>query len=263
VSGKLVLGCDAPLGGPTKLLRKIFFVPPEEKAVPRLYTAAADLSQGARVVVLYGETIMLYSIPPDVIAYSQMERTANGSNAQPSGDCLPKNHWLRWWDEPPASDNTQIPDTNEPNTTWPISIRGTEIGKLKHVCELAVQTRPDITVWAFTHSSQCKSWRLRNYMDPISRKKQHVCRDGLVHDSYLTDEVRDIIMTDAPSPSRSRIAIDLPVCGAQDELPSVERPVILGLDGDASGIMKKMPRALAVENDDWVDMVDVRGCSDA
>jgi hypothetical protein len=27
--------------------------------------------------------------------------------------------------------------------------------------------------------------------------------------------------------------------------------------------MKRMPKALAVENVDWADLVDVRGCSDA
>jgi hypothetical protein len=263
VSSRLVLGCDAPLGGPTKLLRKIVFIPPEEKAVPRLYTAAADLSHGARVVLAYGDTIMLYSIPPDVIAFSQTERKAKSPNAQISREGFHKNHWLNWWDEPSASADTQTSDTNEPNTIWPISIHGTEIGQLKHVCELAVHTRPDITIWAFTHSSQCKSWRLRNYMDPITRKKQHVCCDGLVHDSYFMNEVRDVIMTDAPSPPRLHTTIDLPVCGARDEQPRVERSVMLGLDGNASGVMKRMPRALAVENDDWVDMVDVRGCSDA
>jgi hypothetical protein len=262
-SNRLVLGCDAPLGGPTKLLRKVIFVPLEENAVPRLYTAAADLSHGAYVVVSYGETIVLYSIPPDVITFSQMERKAQSSDAYTSKEGLSKNHWLNWWDEPYAPNDMLRHETNECNTIWPIAIHGTNIGKLKDICELAVQTQPDITIWAFTHSSQCKSWRMRNSINPILRTKQHVCRDGIVHDSYLADKIGDVIMTDTPSSSRSCIAIDLYVRGDGDEQPRVERSVMLGFDGNASGVMKRMPRALAVENDDWVDMVDVQGCSDA
>jgi len=75
-SGKLALGCDAPLGGPTKLIRKVIFTPPAIDTVPTLYTAAADLSQGARVVVAYGDVVMLYSVPPDLIVLSQTEQKA-------------------------------------------------------------------------------------------------------------------------------------------------------------------------------------------
>jgi hypothetical protein len=97
-SGKLILGCDAPLGGPTKLLRKIIFIPPEHDAMPRLYRAATDLSQSVRVVVSYGDSIMLYSIPPDVCRLSQMEQKAESwdfYNAPPySTDGRQWNHWL-------------------------------------------------------------------------------------------------------------------------------------------------------------------------
>jgi hypothetical protein len=260
VSSKLVLGCDAPLGGPTKLLSKVLFVPPEEKAVPGLYTAAANLSHGVRVVVSYGDTIILYSIPPDVIASSQGGRHAKGSDTHLPAEERPLNHWLNWWNETSSLASAQPCSPDEPNTIWPVTVHGTEIGHLKDISELAIQTHPDITVWAFTHFSHCKSWRLRNYIDPIIRTRQHVCRDGIVHDSYLVDANNDVIMTNAP---RLRTAIDLPVRGDRNEDPRAERSFILGFDGNASTVMKRMPRALAVENDDWVDMVDVRGCSDA
>ncbi|KAH9860653.1 hypothetical protein J1614_011984 [Plenodomus biglobosus] len=73
----LTLGCDAPLGGPTKLLRKIVFISPEEKRVPCVYTAAANMSQGALVVVAFGDTIMLYNIPLDIIEFSRSEQRAD------------------------------------------------------------------------------------------------------------------------------------------------------------------------------------------
>ncbi|KAH7077038.1 hypothetical protein FB567DRAFT_563181 [Paraphoma chrysanthemicola] len=95
---KLTLGCDAPLGGPTKLLRKLVLIPPKEQVVPRLYTAATDLSQGARIIVAYDNTLILYSIPPDVIHLSQEEQKAESWDiyTQPpfSPQGRPENHWL-------------------------------------------------------------------------------------------------------------------------------------------------------------------------
>lgn len=97
-SDRLALGCDAPLGGPTKLLRKVLFVPPEHNATPRLYSAAADLSQGVRVVVTYGDIIMLYNIPPDVCRLSRLEQKAESwceyNPPTNSTSSRHKDHWL-------------------------------------------------------------------------------------------------------------------------------------------------------------------------
>jgi hypothetical protein len=79
-----------------------------------------------------------------------------------------------------------------------------------------------------------------------------------VHDSYAIDRDDDIIMQDAP---QSCTAIELRLEGEESESSRAERSVALGFDGHASGVLKRMPKALAVENDDWVDLVDVRGCS--
>ncbi|RYF39088.1 MAG: hypothetical protein EOO38_23805 [Cytophagaceae bacterium] len=95
---KLTLGCDAPLGGPTKLLRKVVLVPPHNQAMPALYAAAADLSQGARIVATYGKELVLYSIPPAVIQLSQVEQGAESWDiytAPPfSLNGRAKDHWL-------------------------------------------------------------------------------------------------------------------------------------------------------------------------
>ncbi|KAF2134228.1 DUF221-domain-containing protein [Dothidotthia symphoricarpi CBS 119687] len=241
-TGKLSLGCDAPLGGPTKLLRKVLFIPPEEKAVPRTYIAAADMSWGARVVVVYGDTIMLYSVPPDVCKLSQLEQKAESR-------------------DPSAFDPTNRCEASK--NIWPIAIRGTEIGKLPSICELAIQTQPNIQIWAFTNTFQCKVWRLHNYIDPVIRSKHYIRSDGLVYTSHFIDEDRDIIIRDAPSSSRANVAADFHVISCKDEYPRAERCVIAGFDGNASGVLKKIPKALAVENDAWVDFLDIRGCSDA
>ncbi|KAF1920160.1 hypothetical protein BDU57DRAFT_533960 [Ampelomyces quisqualis] len=260
----LALGCDAPLGNPTKLLRKIYFIPPIEKSIPRLYTAATDLSEGARIVVVYGETIILYSIPPDIIVLSQTEQGLEGLGAGASRISIPdkcaKNGWLTWWNERLPLDASPDTGSTDSANVWPIAVRGTEIGKLRNICEIAVQTRPDFTFWAFTHTSQCHSWRLRSYVDRELPMKRSVCRNGNLHDLYSFDGSSDNIMENAPSLPP---ACTLHARGELDEHPVAQRSVMLGFDGNPSVIMKRLPKALSVENDDWVDMIDVRGCSDA
>jgi hypothetical protein len=149
---KLFLGCDAPLGGPTKLLRKVMFLPPlPGDQAPRLYTAAFDMSLGARVVVAFGDTLVLYSIPPDVCQMSRMEQKADRWDAYMAPPFVDKrrakDHWLNWWDAPSRSEMAGN------STVWPIAIRGQEVGKLKGVCELAIQTKPEITIWGFALNS--------------------------------------------------------------------------------------------------------------
>lgn len=245
------------------------FDSPDEKAVPRLYAAAADLSNGAIIVAVYGDTIMLYNVPPNIVLYSRAEQ--NGDNTADRDDlnlfavsANSVNHWLNWWDIPLTSDVAAHADPEDPNSPWPIALGGTEVDQLKGICEISVQTHPDITIRAFTHSAQCKSWRFHNYVDPVVRTKQYLCRDGIVHDLYSIDQSGDIIVEDAPGLAFKCTTVNTSVRGHhRDERTKAERSGMLGFDGNASGVMKRMPKVLAVENDDWVDLVDVRGCSDA
>jgi hypothetical protein len=265
-SNKLVLGCDAPLGGLTKLLRKVILEPPEDSARPRLYAAATDFSQGARIVTAYGDTIVLYSIPPNILALSQSEQKAETMGPSTASMSVTSefgtNHWLNWWDGPSLSIPSSCSSQNN-TSIWPIALRGTGIGTLKAVSALAIQTRPDISIWAFSHASQGRCWSLRNYVDPVAWSQRYVCHKGVVHDAYSCDDTGDVIMRDTTSSSPAYSDFSLHVDGEHDEYLRTERSVVLGFDGHASGVMKRMPKALAVENDNWVDLVDVRGCSEA
>lgn len=266
-TGRLSLGCDAPFGGPTKLVRKVVFVPPEEKVIPRLYTAAADMSWGARVVVAYGDIVMLYNVPIDVIKLSQLQQKADNLetyNTHPfSVEACTEDHWLNWWDQPSALEFAIQFESSNKNPIWPLAICGTEIGKMSNVCELAVQTQPYIQIWTFTHAAQCKVWRLHNCVDPITRSKRYVCRNGLVHISHFTDETRDVVITDAPSPAPANVAVGLCVEDDEDEYPRTENSVFRGFDGNTSGVLKKIPKMLAVENDGYMDRVYDDGHSHA
>lgn len=265
---RLTLGCDEPPGGPTRLLRKVVLLPPEGQGVARIYTAAADMSSGTRIVAVFEDIIVLYSVPSDVLALSALEQTAESSDvyktAPFSSTGRQHNHWLNWWEEeestPRLMDRSEAGDEN---SIWPVMLSGTEIGRLADVCELIVQTRPDIVIWAFTYASQCKTWRLHNYVDPVVRTKQCVDKRGVVHDSYKTDESRDVIMQDGPS--FASFHVDERSIGPQfGEGDGAKQTGVMAFEGkNASAALKKIPRALAVENDSWVDTIDVAGCADA
>ncbi|KAL5391354.1 hypothetical protein DPSP01_001228 [Paraphaeosphaeria sporulosa] len=276
---KLFLGCDAPLGGPMKLLRKVMFLPPcVGSQAPRLYTAAFDMSLGARVVVVFDDTLVLYSIPPDVCNLSRTEQKADSWDvymAPPFVDeGRTEDHWLNWWDEPSPSERAGN------STIWPVAIRGQEIGKLQGVSELAIHTEPDITIWGFTLDAQCKTWQMRNHADPIIHCRYYICRGGAVHEVYLTGKPGRAVATHASSASfgsRHGSQLSSPVTSriASPDFIAYgpERPV--GFDGHCSQTLhapnhgsstyseprpvKRLPGAMNVKNDEWVDFLDVRG----
>jgi hypothetical protein len=71
ISGLLCLGSDAPLGGPTKLLRKFVFLPPgyvstTTKLLPTCYAAAQEFQWGIRIAVVYmNGNLVLFNVPSD------------------------------------------------------------------------------------------------------------------------------------------------------------------------------------------------------
>jgi hypothetical protein len=165
----LTLGCDGPPDRPVKLLRKIMLLPPRGGGIASIYNAATDMSWGARIAVAYGDTIVLYSIPPDVLDVSCFEHETQHSLRAFILEREANSHWLDWHDHESLS-----PDAD---SIWPLAIRGTEVGKLGGVCELVVQTVPGVSVWAFSKTAQCKSWRLGGYAGAVGREG-FVCRGG-------------------------------------------------------------------------------------
>jgi len=146
-SGRLFLGCDELRDGSTNLVRKVEFLPPSlADSTPRLYTAAFEMDQGIRIIAVFGNKVVLYSVPSDV--YNALCAEERGSKWElyttPSfcGGRL-EDHWLRWWYNPPSSYDIG-------RTFWPISLRGSIIGVQDNLCEVIVQTKPDITIWGFS-----------------------------------------------------------------------------------------------------------------
>lgn len=284
---RLTLGCDAPFGGPSKLLRKVVFNPPGEQVVPRIYRAAADMSSGAQIAVVYGDTVMLYSLPVEVLDLSRLEQAAESWEVYSAPPFSPagrhRDHWLNWWDEPVAVAPATRPEMENYSPIWPVTVSGTEIGRFAGICELAVQMRPDVLVWAFTYTSLCRTWRLRNFVDPLVRSRLVIDRSGLPNEVWQVDESGSVIVHDASSGEGEVLgsADDLPGDGdawesrhredelvggrAEDEVVGerAEDSALGGLDGQASGGVRCLPGALAVESDGRVDALDVVDWRDA
>lgn len=115
-SSKLFLGSDAPLGGPAKLLRKILLVLRQPDGVPRIYATAADLNWGARIVVAFGDTVVLYSVPPDIFFLSKLEQKAESAESFASSafgsEARARDWWLNWWRERDLPLQPYPPDKN-------------------------------------------------------------------------------------------------------------------------------------------------------
>ncbi|KAF2481066.1 hypothetical protein BDY17DRAFT_311857 [Neohortaea acidophila] len=82
-TGTLCLGSDTLAGNVQRLARKIFFDPPppfaggtgvETHRIPTLYAASHDLTHGVLIAAIYGEDLIMYSVPIDILRYSTAEQ---------------------------------------------------------------------------------------------------------------------------------------------------------------------------------------------
>ncbi|KAF2499318.1 hypothetical protein BU16DRAFT_267375 [Lophium mytilinum] len=236
-TSRLYLGSDAPQGGPTKLLRTLMLMPPDPDAIPRIYTAAADLTWGARVAVAFGDRIILYSVPPDVFA---QECTAGGSDllaaAAAAHEGKEADHWAHWLGTDEKLRLLHAYSYPADAALWPIGIKGTVVGSLDGLVDLAIYAEPELTIWAFGADGRAATWQ----MDAGRRRvvvARNVGRDGLVSAQCEVDVDGDVVMGEAEAEGAG------------------ERSV--GFDGQDSAQWQRVPGALRVENDEFLIGIDV------
>ncbi|OCK98758.1 uncharacterized protein K441DRAFT_684762 [Cenococcum geophilum 1.58] len=168
-SSKLFLGSDAPLGGPAKLLRKILLVLRQPDGVPRIYATAADLNWGARIVVAFGDTVVLYSVPPDIFFLSKLEQKAESAESFASSafgsEARARDWWLNWWRE----------------RDLPLQ-PGTVISTVDGLVELAIYTNPDLTTWALALDGRAVTWQVDSGQRPLVTAERNIGRDSRVND---------------------------------------------------------------------------------
>ncbi|OJD32718.1 f-box domain-containing protein [Diplodia corticola] len=213
----LHLGSDAPLGGLTKLIRKVFLLPPNPGMVPRCYAVGANLQEGARIVACFhrpqsegvdelsatssdincphrtpnGDVVMFYSVPPDFLLSSQLELgmdcwtqhgcnciTASSSSSQPKNRC-DSSSWLDWWpDKDEDALGPMLPQQR--GAPWPLRLKGVSLGKSDADCvALAVNETPELTVWVIASNGKARAW-VMGHGRPRVIKKSYIANDGRV-----------------------------------------------------------------------------------
>ena len=193
-SGCLCVGSDAPLGGPTKLIRKLTFAPPNQQkgwqSSPVRYKAGKALQWGLRIVAAYIDgNVVLYNVARDLFSHIQGMHDSTDVWDENSGvigqsdllmDSLMSCH--------PNASAEQTASTsanstvNSPNL--PIRINGVLITNVEDdfVDDLAVQTEGGgLSVWLFLRSGKA---RLYSIYAPVNHQKivRYIGENGLVYD---------------------------------------------------------------------------------
>ncbi|QSZ35252.1 hypothetical protein DSL72_008121 [Monilinia vaccinii-corymbosi] len=191
-TGALCMGSDAPVGGPTKLLRKVWFQGPEGGGSPTLYAGGSDLSWGVRVVAAFGrgaeQSIWMFTVPGDLYHAAQNSQNSLESSVvhrrSPCGNS--KNmEWLDWWPDQGLQEWINLirhPVSGIlPGNLWPVRIRGQKIGTCSGVVDLAIDSSQGVTIWAFSMDGVAKVWRLDDgqHRDIL---KLSVLRDGTIRE---------------------------------------------------------------------------------
>lgn len=208
-TGLLCLGSDAPVGGPTKLLRKIWFQGPEGKGSPVAYAGSLDLGCGVRVVAAFGsgseQIIWFYSVPGDVFAAnnafqfvlgdSYVQTWSNGASHCRNSD------WVDWW--PDRGLHEWLNDAQDtlarflPRSVWPVKIRGQEIGTCPALADIAIDSGPSMTVWAFSKEGIARVWKI-NDGNNAGMRALWISRDGTIREF---DAEGDLEMIDVSRPT--------------------------------------------------------------
>ncbi|TEY57521.1 hypothetical protein BOTCAL_0215g00020 [Botryotinia calthae] len=198
-TGALCLGSDAPVGGPTKLLRKVWFQGPEGRGSPTVYAGGSDLSWGVRVVAAFGswpeQSIWIFSVPGDVFHAAQSSQNVLESSVIYKRN-TPKNsknmQWLDWWPDEGLQEwlnliRHPVPGIL-PGIMWPLRVRGQRIGACSGIVDLAIDSNNGITVWAFSTDGIAKVWRLDDG-NHRNIAKLSVSRDGTIRENVSDDYV--------------------------------------------------------------------------
>ncbi|THV52355.1 hypothetical protein BGAL_0081g00060 [Botrytis galanthina] len=196
-TGALCLGSDAPVGGPTKLLRKVWFQGPEGRGSPTVYAGGSDLSWGLRVVAAFGswaeQSIWMFSVPGDVFHAAQSSQNVLESSVTHKRN-IPKNsknmQWLDWWPDEGLQEWLNLIRHPVPGiltgNMWPVRIKGQRIGTCSGIVDLAIDSTNGITVWAFSADGIAKVWRLDDGKHRDFTKLS-VCRDGTIRENVPED----------------------------------------------------------------------------
>ncbi|KAL6872880.1 hypothetical protein J3F83DRAFT_731258 [Trichoderma novae-zelandiae] len=197
-TGSLCLGTDAPVGSLTRLLRKLWFRPPPQaySPVPLLYTAGADTRHGVRVVATFAagrrddaesnqQLIVFYTVPPDIFHdIRRLDGEARSTGHRPRDD----GRFGR--PEPRYGSLDLLSDPFGDDCPYPVEIHGQVVAVCGNLTEIALNSSPDLIIWAFAAEGWAKTWALNTGRhEPALRSAAQ--RDGSIRQ---VDADGDVLM---------------------------------------------------------------------
>ncbi|KIW72316.1 hypothetical protein PV04_00520 [Phialophora macrospora] len=189
-SGSVCLGSDAPLGGPTKLVRKVMFIPPgrdegQRRPSPLRYAIGKALEWGLRLVVVYdNDQVVLYSVPSDIFRKLRNQK-GNADVWDENSGVLGQSDLIM--DSLMARGGNDTVDEERDTSDFaylPLQLAGSVISSVdgRVVDDLAVQSEyGGLSVWMFYRSGIAE---LYNIYAPRGHqvRKRYLGDNGLVYD---------------------------------------------------------------------------------
>jgi hypothetical protein len=227
---RVCLGClpEAPAHDPRFVKRVILQGPSgdadQEIPIPICYTAAPDLSWGARIAVGYADgSLWLFSVPKDMFLASR---------------CNGKDREMGWIEEYSASGHKdEAIHINEDGTgwlDWPMQIHGVYIADIEGLEDVTVDaSNGTIALWAFSAGNLVRKYELSTGLD-TQVQKSAVLQDGTIVPTQEDDG--DWIMRNAPwipsyvstpvgyDGTTSAPGFQHPAWNLESRLPDLQRP---------------------------------------
>ncbi|KAH9242291.1 hypothetical protein K456DRAFT_1905194 [Colletotrichum gloeosporioides 23] len=180
-SETLCLGADAPRDSTARFQWKARFRPPvvATSSAPTVYAASTDLRHGVRVVAVFPTThtaeessqeaekqlVVCYTIPPDVFRDVRFYGTLEDLDGAVA-------HWRPWWPKPSilsfvAAHNTAHPTASSHDSlSFPIDVPSQHVDVCSDIIALAVDSGPDMLIWAFSAEGLGRCWALNTGRQP-------------------------------------------------------------------------------------------------
>lgn len=267
-NGNLCLGTDAPVGSLNRLIRKVWFRPPVGaiSPLPVLYTAGSDTRHGVRVIATFSvrsgdsarfglddegvdpshedppngnnenydkQMIVFYTIPPDM--FHDISRSGSFTIRQPlttaeddSGE--EGSEWVNWW--PEGRHAVEFGDPFWNNSVYPLEVQGQPVAICHNLVELALDSGPDMVLWAFSAEGWARAWALRTGRgEGLSRTM--IQRDGSLR---LVDPDGNFVMAGVEHPD---VSDNNPRAG---NLPPFDGPATVGTQMTSSWMNPRVER---------------------
>ncbi|OAP62180.1 hypothetical protein AYL99_04383 [Fonsecaea erecta] len=188
-SGLVCLGSDAPLGGPTKLDRKIMFIPPgqhDRTPAPRCYAFGKALEWGLRLVVAYDtDQVVLYNIPSDVFERLQDQRSPTDVWDENSGVVGQSDLIMDSLMNRDESRDREAPEGDDSPAREPMRLDGSVIADVgdQVVDDIAVQSENGgLSVWLFYRDGLAELYSIYA-PHPRQVQRRFVGENGLIWNS--------------------------------------------------------------------------------